>query len=197
MLSASVVLINTTRSIQQPICLFNSISCENINHSLIIICLQHPSEVAACIAGCHSVFLLRLVAAGYVTSAHMECSAVHWRVWWSRQQSPLLPPVSASCCTWGTGCCAPVRLSSRWWGSSAGQRRWVGPRAYVDPGGGGPRSPCAQPLNTPSHLREPAVDEFTESFSGNLQAHVSFTDFQPTNHNHLSYMVLVWYDDCT
>lgn len=98
----------------------------------------------------------RPVAAGYITSTHRKRSSGHWSVWWTHQRSPLLPPASASCCTWGKVCYVPARLSSKWWGSSAGQRRWAGPRACVGPGGGGPVSRCVQPLNTLSHLKEPA-----------------------------------------
>lgn len=77
-------------------------------------------------------------------------------VWWTRRQSPQLPPASASRYTWGTVCCVPARLASRWWGSSAGRRRWEGPRACAGPGGGGPRSLCVQPLNIRLHLEAPA-----------------------------------------
>lgn len=95
----------------------------------------------------------------------MRCSVVDQSVLWSHQQSPPLPPMWVSCCTWGTVYFVPVRLSSRWWGSSADQKRWVKHHAYVDPDGGGPQSPCVQPLSTPSHLQEPTEKAKTINYT--------------------------------
>jgi len=83
-----------------------------------------------------------------------------WRVpqsvWWTRQQSHLPPPARASGCTWGTVCCVPERLASRWWDSSADRRRWARPRACVGLCGGGTQSLCVQPPCTQFHLQAPA-----------------------------------------
>lgn len=75
---------------------------------------------------------------------------------WTRPQSPPPPSALASCCTWGTACSAPARLSSKQWGSSAARRRWAGPRACVGPDAGGPRSPGVQPPSTQLRLKTPA-----------------------------------------
>lgn len=95
---------------------------------------------------------------------HRTCSTVS-HVWWTHQQSHLPPLDRASCCTWGTVYCVPVRLSSRQWRSSADRRRWAGPRACVGPGGGAPQWLYVLPLCTLSHSQAPAGDNKTSIFT--------------------------------
>lgn len=89
-----------------------------------------------------------------ITSEHRRLRWKHLNVWWSHQQIPFLPPGWVSCHTWDTVYFVPVRLSSRWWGSSAGQRKWAVPHACVAPGGEGPLSFCVLPLHTLFHIKE-------------------------------------------